>query len=500
MATPSNQIIVTTVCFVMIVIAMVVVYMFSKPPAKEGYANNATLPLYEYNNLMASSKCMRNLEFSNFATAKYNVSQRATVSDKSRASCSLSLTDEKLADEYSIIEENNISYGIQMMCMQVRFNAVYLTTNPEHIVFTFLNETYDDIKNLMNIYLSNPIYFEFEGSSPYVPVYAASNSYLRNSSDVFIFPDEKTGKTVQCAFRKLVDRKDSANEAFKYTKQKEPIETLKGALMDKSDSIKYVDLKMYYLEPKDAQTSGIIRPLSHLYQTSQTISSMKIYNKNYVAALDKARDEFFFNQKIFIMLQNTNLPIFTFTFTINVPTLSYRSLLDKQTEILKVAMDTKVLGDQACGERFTALEGKGAGNIMSCTIYSVNLRQQSFVLNLQTPSMSASGLCSFPENSALRVELPFVDDIQTIKVIATVSPYNKMCLCKWRKNGMDTFVFKRTTVCDTNNSFLEVFSKKSSGSTIINEDINLMYHTTYVKDVKRVQLGHVHYMDDVYDV
>jgi hypothetical protein len=59
------------------------------------------------------------------------------------------------------------------------------------------------------------------------------------------------------------------------------------------------------------------------------------------------------------------------------------------------------------------------------------------------------------------------------------------------------FVFKRTHVCDANNSFLEVFSRKSSGATIINEDINLMYHTTYIKDVKRAQLGHVHYMDDV---
>lgn len=498
MAPPFKQITVTVAGFVLIIIAMTIVYTLSKQ-SKESFANSTTLPLAEYNALMVGSNCMRDMEFINYATAKHNVSERSVVSPYARSTCTVSLREQQLPEEYSVIEENSIKYAIQMMCMQPRFTNVYLTTRPEHIVFTFKNESQDDVSNLIAIYLSNPIYFEFENSSPYVPVYMANSSYYKSFNTGRIFNQEKSGNTIQCAFRRLVDGPVTANEAFKYPKAQEPMQTLRQALLDKTDNVKVLDMKIYYLDPKDAQTSGIVMSLANQYKSSPKIGTMKVYRKNYIASLDKSSDAFFFNQKIFIMLQNASMPIFTFTFDINIPDNAYESILNKQTEILKVAMDVPLERDQSsCGFNFAPLDGKGNGNILSCTVYSVNLRQETFVLSFLTPNMSASGACFFPESSALRVELPFANDIQRTRVVITVSPYNKICFCKWKKNGVDAFVYKRTQVCDPNNSFRQLLQRKSVGGTLVNEDINLIYHTNYVADVQRVQLGHVHYLDDFY--
>ena len=490
---PVKQITISIIGLILIVMSMSIVFYLTKENRKETFLQS--LPLAEYNSLQNSANCQREFMFNNYPTAKYNVSERAVVSQLSPQTCSSEVPRESLPFEYSIIEDGSISYSVQMLCFDLRFRQVAITKSPEHMYINICNETRDDLNNLINVLLSNPLYMEINDSYPYMPVYSLSTFYFNSLSNMQLYPKEKTGDLVKCVFRRMIEANQTGNEASKYPKSKDPLKSLERALLDKSDDVKIANVKVYYLEAKEAQTSGIIMDLSRKY-VAKGIETVRLYKNNYLTTMDRSKDEFFFNQKMYILMQNSELPIFTFAFTINVPKKSYNDILEKQVEILKVYTERPLERyTMPCRINFQPLDRNNA-NILSCTVFSSTTSKDAYVLSFLTSHANRTGSCSFPEPSALRMEIPMSDDNDNVQVVVTVSPYEKIALCKWTSGGVKQFTFKRTDKCNVGNDFKDSFTQNSSGGRLTDVNMNLTYDSKYVVGLKRAQIGHTQYLSD----
>jgi hypothetical protein len=392
-------------------------------------------------------------------------------------------------------------------------------------------------------FLVNPIYVEFEGSTAYIPEYDDTKtldpsfyttSFYTNFNSGPILKNKSTDR-IPFALRRLIPYNSSSkNATFDYTNKSLP---LKQTIINRTNSS--VNARVYFLESQLVQTTGLYRSLDQLYKRDSDIGVMKIYNKNYQVDIKPTADEYYFHQKMYVLLQNSLQPVMTFKFELCVPVERYDKLVNKSTEIFKVYIDSNV-GKYIDCPNFKTIDVNN-NNILSASVSTklwlnnqepenisvkqamsrdgsvankpeCNLEKQSvqqkiqqsdkydvtYLLKFTTSNNKDNKSCSFENEGELLIELPFASTNERISVVVTVSPYEKIALCKWNANGQEYFTFKRTPKCQSNNNFYNVINQRSLNKEVINENINLAYDTSYIANINYVQLGHKNYLKDYY--
>ena len=544
---PSKQIAVTIVVFVLIIISMAIIFNFRINKSLETFANER-LALEDLNLYQKARSCNRNLEFTNFVNQKYTASQRA-LSDynNGRGSCPTSLSQAEYTPELSIIEENKISYSLKTICIRLNYEIfdIDMFNGSNNVSLYLLNngtESIDNFVNLLYLFLLNPIYVEFENSTAYVPNYDSSrsgnnsvltSSFYTNYDRGLILKDTSKSKIVM-AFKRLVPANSNGiNATFKYENTPE----LSNIITNHNSGT--VNTKVYYLESQDMRSSGTKLNIEKYYKKDNKTEVITIYDKNYQSIYQPNTEDYFFHQKMYVLLQNSHSPIFTFKFEICINVENYKNLQNKSVEIFKVYINTNI-GRYINCPNYQEIDTKNH-NVLSGAIYSrFGVQQQkptqslsikkamerdedplpvcqapkkkknpwdiefkkefdtTYVLSFSTSNNKTADTCSGDQSGNLEIELPFANNNERTVVVVTVSPYEKIALCKWKIEDKEYFTFKRTEKCNTNNNFFNIFSQRSNNREVINENVKLAYDTSYVTKLNYVQLGHKQYLGDYY--
>lgn len=542
---PSKQFALILVVFILVIISMAIIFHFRVNKSVEKFANE-TLMLEELNIYKNMRSCPRKIAFTNFVTQTYNASERSITDISSKTGdCPIRASGGAVTPELSEVEENKIPYSIKSICIKLKYEIFDRDdSNNESLVSLYLvndGTQIDNSINLLYFFLVNPIYVEFEGSTAYVPEYDDTKgidpsyyttSFYTNFNSGPILKNKSTNR-IPFALRRLIPYNSSSkNATFDYTDKSLP---LKQTVLNRMNSS--VNARVYFLESQLVQTTGLYRSLDQVYKRDSEIGVMKIYNKNYQVDIKPTVDEYYFHQKMYVLLQNSLQPIMTFKFELCVPVERYEKLVNKSTEVFKVYIDTN-LGKYTDCPHFKTIDVNN-NNILSASVSTkqwlnkqdqenisvkqamsrdksvankpeCNLEKKKFVLQqsdkydvtyllkFTTSNNKDNKSCSFENEGELLIELPFASTNERISVVVTVSPYEKIALCKWNANGQEYFTFKRTPKCQSNNNFFNVINQRSLNKEIINENINLAYDTSYIANINYVQLGHKNYLKDYY--
>lgn len=543
---PSKQIALTVVVFILIIVSMAIIFNFRINKTLETFAIER-LALEDLNQYLKGKSCNRKLEFTNFVNQTYNASQRS-LSDhvRGRGSCPSSLSQADATPEMSIIEENKISYRLKTMCIRLNYEIFDVDKfNNGNLVSLYLDnssERIDNFINLLYLFLLNPIYVEFENSTAYIPEYddsAGGNQQIFTSSyysnyDRGLILNNKSKTKIPMAFKRLIPANStSKNSTFNYVEAPE----LTDLIVNKDGGS--VNAKLYYLESQDMQTTGIKMSLDKYYKKENKTDVITIYDKNYQSTYDSTTEDYFFHQKMYVLFQNSHPPIFTFKFEVCITIDNYKNLQSRSVEIFKVYIDTE-LGKYISCSGYEPIDTKNH-NILSGSIYSkygvqkpkkekktMSIQQAmerdddsqsectmkkkksiwdieerkpfdtTYILSFSTSNNKTVDSCSTDPVGNLDIELPFANANERVIVIVTVSPYEKIALCKWKMEEKEYFTFKRTQKCNTNNNFFNIFSQRANNKTAINENVKLAYDTSFVTKLNYVQLGHKQYLSDYY--
>jgi hypothetical protein len=518
---PSKSMAALLVSFAIIIILMIIVFLSKQQKLEEQFATEE-LPLIEYNN-----SCYRNLNFTNFVYSIYKASDRALESDiKKNGTCPQDLRSPVLSSDMAKIEEHGMKYLLKSLCVNLECKVIELNENQNSnfITLYFNNNqaSIDNSTNILYLFLTNPIYIEFEGSDAYVPDYndtsnVKTTSYYTNFNDGIILGN-KSNMDIACSFNRLIKYgATSANSTFNYRANGKAISQL-DKLINKRSAVT-INARIYFLE-NQYNISGVKLYLKNqfLQQNTKRIGVIKVYNKSYNNTVSKENDEYYFHQNIYKLITNSEYPIFTFRFEISIPVTAFNNVSKTNMEILKVFMDTNIGAYSTCTE-YENMHNNNA-NILSAiitrsAIVSKPGNVNTFVLTFTTTNNTENNNCSpsvtppiqnrynksitsNPTN--LHVELPYSVNNERIKVIITASPYEKITLCKWKTNGREYFIFKRSPSCNIGNNFAKVFSqrKEVNQNSIKNEDIHFAFFNEFVKDINYVQLGHTNYLEEFY--
>jgi hypothetical protein len=466
--------------------------------AIEHYANTQNLPLAAVND--NNKSCSRQLGFTKFVDAAFKASDRSIASSyASNGSCPVDLSQPYLSPDMSIIEENTFVYVLKSLCLNIKYRSISPSYNSETVNVLFRNkkDSFDDSLTLLYFFLANPIYVEFETSDAYAPDYNAhaltkmnmKGFYLTNYSGGDILRDSPDDD-INVAFKRLVPQNTNlSNPTFNYTLNGKKVPNLENLIATKSDG--NINMKVYFLDDQCPPTAG--RSLSIPYITANRVSTIKIFNKNYANDIDVYRDEFYFHQKIFILLQNSKFPVMTFSYEINCTKDKLKTSGSNMVEIYKAYMDNNMGSYGSSLWYVQPIDGVNNMNIFSSFVYTY-ADSKNFLLRFDTGSNDSGKELAFNNDSGLALELPIAALHERIKVTVTITPSEKIALCKWAADGKDYYVYKRTATCSTSNQFAKLFSQPINSPKNIG-DIYVKYDTMFVTNSYTVKLGYTNYLD-----
>lgn len=516
MLKPSKHMAAVLVSFAIIVLLMIIVFLTKQKTLEEKFAVEK-LPLVDYNEFRPRKYCYRDLAFTSFAESAYKASERAIESDiKTNGTCPQDLRAPALSSDMAKIEENRMKYLLMSACVNLQYKVIDLNeknqSNSITIYFNNNQASIDNSTNILYLFLTNPIYIEFEGSDAYIPDYddiskVTTSSYYTNFNEGLILGN-KSNSDIACSFRRLINFGGTGkNATFNYRANGKPVKQLNTLITNKVANT--INAKVYFLDNDDLAGTKMSLNNQFVNQRSNNTGVLTIYKKNYNNTVSKNLDEFYFHQNIYKFITNSEYPIFTFRFEISIPSTDYQKLSNKNLEIMKVFMNTNIGKYSSC-PLYESMYNNNA-NILSAIITGYNQINKTFVLTFTTTDNANDATCGPsiipPRNfdkrtnpSNLHVELPYSVNNERVKVIITVSPYEKITLCKWKTNEKENFIFKRTPLCSTENNFAKVFGQREmqNPAPLQNEDIQLAFSTEYIKDIAYVQLGHMNYLQEYY--
>lgn len=443
--------------------------------------------------------CKRDLSFSKFVDAVFKASDRATISSyKSKGTCPIDMSKPYLSPDMSVVEENTFSYVLKSFCILMNYKAFNITPNADQVQIVFRNNqnSLDDSVNLLYFFLLNPVYIEFETSDAYSPAYDIS-SRTKMSMKSFYLTNYRGGQILQdspdedvvVSFKRLVPPNvNIANPTFNYKLNNATIPELTTIIDTPQNGS--VNVKVYFLDDQCPPTAG--RSVYIPYSATNRVGTVKIFNKNYTNDMEVYMDSFYFNQKIFILLQNSKFPVMTFDFEINVTKTKLQNQGSNLVEVYRVYMDTDI-GKYSFPQTWVKpMDTVNNMNVLSCLVQSYGSSYNNFLLRFVTGANQDNKELLF--QNAMVVELPFAEVHERINVTVTVTPTEKITLCRWTINGNDMYVFKRMADCSTNNHFARLFNQ-SQGAVKKIGDMYVKYDTQFVTNTFNARLGYMNYLD-----
>lgn len=472
------------VAFIIIIICMTMIYYMSAVPS-EHFSNSDNASLTVYNNLMNNTTCERDFS-THINIQNVNLSDRALQLSESPGSCRVNMRSAQLSDEASYIVENNIKYALTSVCVTFKYTEMYLRNGDSMLSIVFSKVNKDDYINLMYLFMGNPVYVEFEDSVPYVPIHSSTFSNVNDKHKMII-----------CHFRRLVNPQQNTSALFKFNNAKPIRNIFKNTINVRSSVLKPLSAKVYFLDKDNAQTTSTTMVLQNAYKTNPVIGNIKLYKRDYSITENPQSEIFFFHQRIFTMMQNGDLPVFTFSFEM-LTSNDLENELSQAVEVFKVYMVHSSIGKHAesCMSNMKILENTNS-NILSCIISmsSGQKKRKQYTFTASTGSRSGNNTCALNAENTLAVTLPILGGVSKLRITLTVSPVEKIALFKWTDNeGNDKFIFTRSQKCNKNNFFHQLFSQRQVGKVEAN-DINMSYHSKFITQLYFAELGHRHYIN-----
>lgn len=507
---PSKNVAMLFISFGFIIVMMAIIFVMKQQQIQEKeYFVTSTMESLPLLNLNGGS-CQRNLAFTSFASSTYTAAARASRSDfKTSGSCPVNMKAPVLAIDMAKIEENRMSYLLKYACINLAYKIIDIdTANKNNNVVIYVdnnNSSMDNAVNLLYLFLLNPVFIEFEGSDAYIPDYGSLN---KNAAS--FYTNFNTGKILQnssnfdvaCSFKRLLSAgASSKNATFLY----KDIAKLDSIIKNPQNG--FINTKIYYLD-NDNSVAGTRRFLEEefLNQRSNNVGVIPIYKKSYINSVDKQTDEFYFHQNLYTLITNSQSPVISFKFNISIPQAESAKYVNKNVEIMKIYMDTTTGKYSRCSN-FEPI-GKNNHNLLNAVVSGFPNIRDTFLLTFSTSDNGYNQPCS-PEialnkkannSSMLQVELPFSPNSEQISVIITITPFEKITLCKWKFDKDSFFIFKRSTECSSKNNMNKLFSQRSAATSnpLENEDIMMNFDTKCIQTIKYVQLGHINYINEYY--
>lgn len=507
---PSKNVAMLFISFGFIIVMMAIIFVMKQQQIqeKEFFVTSTmeSLPLSDLN----GGSCQRNLEFTSFASNTYTAATRASRSDlKTSGSCPINIKVPILSIDMAKIEENRMSYLLKYACVNLSYKVIDIDTankNNNVVIYVDNNDaSIDNAINLLYLFLLNPVFVEFEGSDAYVPDYGALN---KNAAS--FYTNFNTGKILQnrsdfdiaCSFKRLLPGGASSKNATFFYKDFAKLDNIV-----KNPQNGFINAKIFYLD-KDNSVAGTRRYLEddYLNQRANNIGVIPIYKKSYLNSVDKQTDEFYFHQNFYTLITNSQSPAISFKFNIALPQTDVTKYVNKHVEIMKVYMDTTTGKYSRCSN-FEPI-GKNNHNILNAVVSGFPNIRDTFLLTFSTSDNGYNQPCSpgilvnkkADTSSILQVELPFSPNSEQISIILTITPFEKIVLCKWKFDKNNYFIFKRSTGCSSKNNMYKLFSQRSAAtsSPLENEDILMNFDPKCIQNVRYVQLGHINYIDEYY--
>jgi hypothetical protein len=450
-----------------------------------GRQSQSILPLTEFNN--HNRACARDLVFTKTVDKAYNAAQRAMASkEEALGTCQVNISTNTPSPELALIEENTFSYILKSVCVTLNYKSLNIENNKITITFRNDGDKTDDTVRLMYLLFLNPVFVEFNGSDAYVPDYTATKTDPDNAHG-FYYTNFKGGRILNnssateltMVFKRLVPSGHSSTTAFRY----QGIKPLQNTL----NPSKTINATVYYLDTECNLAAGVSMKIP--YETAQPVNSVKLFNNRYSVEIPVSNNDYYFHNKMHTLLQQKKFPVITFEFDINVPKSKYNEMAGKHIEIFNVYLHN-IHRYGYCWGGYKPLDDNKNYNMLATILDAQS--DQTYILAFITSGHGDGATCWHDMKTHLNVELPFVDQNERISITLTITPTEKIVLCKWTQESQQYFIFKRTATCNDNNNFAKIFREKDGPSHI--DDIYIKFPTEYVKNTGTVYLGHTNYL------
>lgn len=492
------------IIMIVLIILLIINSLFT-PIIRENFAEvDKELPMKSIN------LCGRNIVFPYFSRNNFTASQRA-MNDSIIASsippgkCRIDAVNGIVDESHSIVHENSLFYNLKYSCLAFRIDN-YQIYNGTDVHLTFKTNTINDIQNITNLLLLDPLYIEFginseRTSRAYRLVYN-NNFWFTNSDNI-----RQYNNTYGPLVFKLIEEKGSCDKTFSYAQYSPkniPITVTDLNTMKRYDN-GILNMKVYYLDKLYSSFQNIGRKIKTVYNPQGLINVFeKDYNKYFSDSYSTQLYEFMNN--IALMYTNYVYPVFTFNFSINLTTANINNTRSDNSVIWKVYMNNNIGRYDYCDSSDI---GMNTNNILSASVIKVG-NPRLYYLNFYT---GAGNNCKTYGN--LQIYLPYLTANNYINITVTVSPNEKVVLAQWQDvNSGDVskkYVFAKQKYCsassydvctqnkendNVSSNLYDLFTKNTGNSRSPLENIIMNYDTNFVKDVQSCSLGYVNLLNE----
>lgn len=476
----------TTSIFFMIVCLLVLLSSFGYLSSyRETFITQGPLMWTNFNEWkQGDTTCPRAIAFSKFAEATYHASLRSQLSGyQPSGACTLSSTDPTLEKDYALVEENTLTYVLKSLCLNLSHKQMFVSDNMVSLQLIKVSEKMSDLMNIIYLYVLNPVYIEVENSAPYVvDRFNPSSNILTNYKGPGIVREDANagdGNVIAFLLRPLIPQGQHSKNAVFMDEKKPP-----------QAATKPINMRIYYLDNADATGRRIE------FKNTELKDTLTIFDKNYASSIiDKTSNEYYFNQRIYMLLTNSKFPVVNIKFDIHLNTYNDSTRISGKNatlELMRMYMENPDYNYFACP--FEPLSGTRNNNILSVVVQGYRNTPEAYKLSFVTGKNKTE--CNYHEKNQLEIELPYVGNTERISILLTITPYSKMMLAQWVENGQSYFKFKRNDQCDTNNNFAELFSQGKTNTPVKIDNILMKYDNETIKRVHYIHLGHLNYMDE----
>lgn len=504
--------------FIIVVILLVILSIYNTKLKEHFVQGDEEVPLKSIN------ICGRNINFPYFARNAFTASQRALadntmVRTNPEGQCRMTGTNGIVNISHSIVQENSLFYNLKFACLALRVTKFEILSNGNLVYVTFASQDADDINNLLNMILLNPLYVEFmissdKGTTAYrIPSDQSSSGWVFSNADGI----KSYGATYRLPFTRVDDStKTSCDQTFNNTElspyQKVLNEADVNTVLQTKNGV--LNMKVYYLDPLPSFQS-IGRSYTPDYSSQ---GSVAIFEQDYQKYFnDKyATQKYEFMNNIGLTFASAKQPVFTFNFSINVTTSDMNNLNFNKVLISRIYMDNSIAKYDLC----QAITQDIAGGPKNNNILAVALEGKdnlyyyaNFFIGRHVGA-TRDNQCNFTGSKTLRIMLPYTTPNSNINITVTVTPNERLVMAKWADVNQGDLtkqvVVGKITECSANSTY-NICNENKQNNVVDNglynlfsnmkpqpslQNIYLSYKPEIVKAVGEVNLGYINLLKD----
>lgn len=447
---------------IIVVILLVLLSIYNRKLKEHFIQGDEEVPLKSIN------ICGRNISFPYFARNAFTASQRALadntmVKTNPEGQCRITGTNGIVNISHSIVHENSLFYNLKYACLALRVTNIEIQSSGNLVYVTFASQDSDDINNLLNMILLNPLYVEFmvssdKGTTAYrIPTEHTQNGWIFSNADGI----KSYGSTYRLPFTRVDDAsKTSCDSTFNNTElsPNQKVLTAQDVTTVMTEKNRILNMKAYYLDPLPSfQTIGRSFRPEFSPTSGQSVIFEQDYQKYYNDKYSTQKYEFMNN--IGIMYTNAAHPVFTFNFLMNVTSIDISRLTNNKVLLCRVYMDNNIGKYDLC----QAISQDSAGGPKNNNILAVVLEggdQMYYYANFfigRHVGTIRDNECNFTGSKTLRIKLPYTTPNSNINVTVTVTPNERIVMATWADVNQGDLskqvVIAKINECSTNSSY-----------------------------------------------